>query len=69
MPALRTRGSIYRKIATNLREFGYPDVTHDMIRECYDAWAADLPMPHGVIGYIAKRDFDEAGDLLKRLPE
>lgn len=56
-------------VARSLREFGYPDVTAPMIREVFDAWeAGKKPLPHGVVGMFAERQFDEVADKLKTLP-
>lgn len=42
-----------------MREFGYPGVTDDMIREIHEAYQKGDPLPHGVIGAFVKRDLDE----------
>jgi hypothetical protein len=56
-------------VARSLREFGYPDVTAKMIREIFDAWdAGTKPLPHGVIGMFAERQFEEVADKIKSLP-
>lgn len=45
----------YAVIAANLREFGYPDVTEEMIREVHDAMRKDeAPLPHGIVGRYAR---------------
>jgi hypothetical protein len=56
-----TKDSVCASVAKSLREFGYPDVTAEMIAGCLDAWLADPNgvMPHGIIGMFAKRQFDE----------
>jgi len=57
-----TKNGACQKVAKSLREFGYPDCTSDMIRDCLDAWLVgkrDLDLPHGVIGAFASRQFDE----------
>lgn len=46
------------RVAAAMREFGYPDVTPQMIREISEAHAAGNPLPHGVIGIIVGRDLD-----------
>jgi len=58
-------------IGASLREFGYPDVTAEMIGDCWDAYArGDAKMPHGVIGMFAESQLDEIAekrpDLLSR---
>lgn len=59
----RTRTDIARPVAKSLREFGYPDASTEMVKECLDAWLdgkRDLDLPHGIIGAFASRQFDEA---------
>lgn len=61
-------GATYKAIARNLREFGYPDVTPEMIQETHeaiDAGAADSggDLPHGVVGMFAKGMLEDAGLL------
>lgn len=56
----RERG--FASIAKDLREFGYPDVTPQIVKECVDAWHAKEPAPHGVIGVIVYRGLDEGSD-------
>ena len=52
--------AVCEQIAASLREFGYPSVTAEMISECLDAWIAKKePLPHGVIGMFAQRQFAE----------
>ena len=46
-----------------LREFGYHDVTSEMIREIHAAWIAGKEPPHGVIGQFAVRNFDDYPDI------
>ena len=50
---------VFAAIARGLREFGYPDVTAAMIAEVEAAWRKGEPLPHGVIGMFAERDFNE----------
>lgn len=50
---------VYKSIAANLREFGYPDVTADMIRETDKAIAAGAELPHGIVGMFAQRQLDD----------
>jgi hypothetical protein len=62
MARTMTKHGACAKVAKSLREFGYPDCTADMIRECLDAWLTgkrDLELPHGIIGAFASRQFDE----------
>lgn len=50
------------KVAKSLREFGYPSVGTDDIIQVLDAWLAgkrDHDLPHGVVGMMAQRQFDE----------
>ena len=49
------------KVAAGLREFGYPDVTAAMVRECAEAvLRGDEKIPHGVIGIFVKKGMDDA---------
>lgn len=57
-----TRTDVCKPVAAALREFGYPSVTHDQIKEVLDAWLTgkrEGDLPHGVIGMMAGRRFDE----------
>lgn len=56
----------YQAIAKMLREFGYPDVTHEMIGEIHKAISKNEPLPHGVIGLFAEKylkELEEEGRL------
>jgi len=57
------REQVYPAIAKSLVEFGYPDVTAEMIREIHlakiDGKSGD-DLPHGVIGMFAESQLDEA---------
>jgi hypothetical protein len=44
--------------AQSLREFGYPDVTADMVREAHQAWRAG-DSAKGVIQLFCFKAFDE----------
>lgn len=52
---------LYEAIARSLREFGYPDVTAQMIRETDEARKDGKPKtePHGIISMFARRQLDE----------
>ncbi len=52
---------IYEAIARSLREFGYPDVTAQMIRETDEARERGEPAsePHGIVSMFARRQLDE----------
>lgn len=52
----------YVVIARNLREFGYGDVTAEMVRETHDAMKAEAELPHGIVGMFAKRQIEELLD-------
>ena len=55
----------YANIAKGLREFGYPDVTPEMIKEIHLAWhegKRDSDLPHGVIGIIVGKQIDEQSE-------
>lgn len=49
----------YYKIAAGLREFGYSDVTAEMVKACHLAWSEGKPMPHGVVGAMLASTWDE----------
>jgi hypothetical protein len=51
----------YTAIARNLREFGYPDVTAEMVREVYRAMVRGEDIPHGVVGMFAQGQLEDAG--------
>jgi hypothetical protein len=53
----------YAAVAGSLKEFGYPDVTTEMIREIHDAIKAEAPLPHGVIGRFARDQIEEYASL------
>lgn len=49
-------------VAKDLREFGYPDCSTQMIREVLDAWLEgkrEEDLPHNIIGRFAGRQFDD----------
>ena len=50
---------IYRAIAKSLREFGYSDVTGEMIAEVHAAMKLGDPLPHGIIGMFAQKQLRE----------
>jgi hypothetical protein len=57
-----TRWDVATKVASGLREFGYPSVKIETIAEVLDAWIdgkRDHDLPRGAIGYLAGRLFDE----------
>lgn len=56
------RTEIYERIARSLRDFGYPDVTAEMVKECVSAYHDGSPMPHGVVGVIIKTRLDAERD-------
>jgi len=43
----------FKAIAENLIEFGYPDITGEMIEDVYIALKDGSELPHGVIGMFA----------------
>lgn len=53
---------VYEAIARNLREFGYGDVTAQMIRETDEARqrGALLSEPHGIVSMFANGQLSEA---------
>lgn len=52
----------YETIAKMLREFGYPDVTLEMIQDTHKAMSKNEPLPHGVIGLFAEKYLKELED-------
>lgn len=57
-----SKHQICLSVAKSLRDFGYPDVTSEMISECLDAFVQgkrDMGLPHGIIGAFASRQFAE----------
>ena len=55
------------KVDRGLREFGYPDITGEIIKDVLDEWLAgkrDFDLPHGVIGVMAGRQFDDIEDAV-----
>ncbi len=57
----------YERIAAGLREFGYPDVTAEMVRECAEAiLRGDEKIPHGVIGMFVKKGMEDAARETRR---
>lgn len=53
--------SVYKAIASNLRDFGYNDISANMIQEIHEALnAGDKTLPHGVIGMFAKDQIEKA---------
>ena len=61
-PIMHTRKTACETIARDLRTFGYPGVTGDIIEEILTAWLAgnrDSGLPRGVVGMFAGRQFDE----------
>ena len=60
-----TKSQLCNAIARSLREFGYPDALGEMIEETMTAWLAGKrfpDLPHGVIGAMAERQFQELAD-------
>lgn len=58
---------VYKAVAKGLRDYGYPDVTTEMIRETHAAMmegksGADLP--HGIISMFAADRLNEAFERL-----
>lgn len=63
---LISKHQVCSSVARSLREFGYPDVTTEMISECLDAFnngKRDTALPHGVIGALASSQFEEVEDV------
>jgi hypothetical protein len=61
-PSVPTRSEICKPVAESLRDFGYPSVTTAQVKEILDAWISgkrESDLPHGIIGMMAGRQFDE----------
>ena len=63
--------SLYDTIARSLREFGYPDVTAEMIEETDEARKRGEPntAPHGIVSMFACRMLDEADERKTEIQE
>lgn len=48
-----------KKQAEALRDFGYPDVTAEMVGEIWDEYSKGNDLPHGIIGMFCEKAFDE----------
>lgn len=62
MPKKMTKNEACATVAKDLREFGYPDTSTQMIREVLDQWLTgkrDSALPHGIIGMFAGKQFDD----------
>ncbi len=60
----RTLARVAELISQDLRAFGYPDCTDQMIKETW--WAmkrGDKKMPHNIIGMFAQSKIQEALDV------
>jgi len=52
---------IFKAIANSLVDFGYPDVTPDMISEVYEAIKTkEKELPYGIVGQFAESQIKEA---------
>jgi hypothetical protein len=71
MMAKMTFERAMESIAKSLRDFGYRDVTAQMISEVYDAWVAGKrgheELPHGVVGAFAESQIAECAEPLAQL--
>ena len=59
------RTKVHSAIARSLREFGYSDVTPEMIAEVDAAMKSGDPLPHGIVGLFAQkqlREYDEVAE-------
>ncbi len=57
------RREVTYALAQSMREFGYPDVTDEMVGEVLDAYVANkTELPHGVIGMFLKSQLDELSE-------
>lgn len=57
-----TRKEACRSVARSLSEFGYREISVEMIDEVLTAWLAgkrDAELPHGIIGRMAAAQFDD----------
>ena len=72
MPSKReqeiTRADIFREVAKNLRDFGYPDATAAIVAAVYDTMLTGQPIPHGIVGRFAQGQLAEILPTLAELP-
>lgn len=52
--------------ARSLREFGYPDVTADMVRQAHEKWVAGQEASE-IIGMFCERAFEEHPEIFGKL--
>ena len=75
MKPITLRQRVYENIARSLVEFGYTDVTADMIKDCHEAFKEGKSlddMPHGIVGMFAYKQIDDAckkGMLERKNPD
>lgn len=58
---IRKHKAALHRIAASLREFGYQDVTAEMVAEIHTAYVKGEKHPHGVVGMIVYGKMEEAG--------
>jgi hypothetical protein len=62
MPKIKNRSDACRPVQKALCDFGYDNLTLQEVRDVMDAWCAgkrEEDLPHGIIGMMAGRQFDE----------
>lgn len=62
-----TLAGVYERIATELRENGYPDASAQMIAETHSVMKSGEPIPHGIVGMFAQWQLAEVAELLAGL--
>ncbi len=57
---MASKTELCKTIAQSLVDFGYPDVTPEMITDCWEAFErGDETLPHGVVGMFAQAQLEE----------
>lgn len=67
-----TKARAFETVAKSLREFGYPDASAAMVKDCWEAMQSgkgDEDMPHGIVGRFAFNQLDEAREQITQFPD
>ena len=62
----------FETIAKDLRQFGYPDTTTEMIEETFNAMVegkSGSDLPHGIISMFAENKLRDVAEHFPELPE
>ena len=66
-----TKQTAFESVARSLREFGYPDVTAQMVEDTWNAMKEgkkDADLPHGIVGRFAESQLSEHRNIIEQLP-